>query len=237
MSRRIGLTRWIGQSGVIEMIAAQFGFAMIPRWPASAPALISGTTSGTAGSIRNAEELSTTTAPAATASGAKRFEMPLPAEKRARSAPSKALAVSARTGSPRLPEGRVLPAERAEAKSRRSARGKPRAFRHLRISIPTAPVAPTTATVGFGRRGRNVAGDGTACMGTLLLGGWPEDGAGCGPVGFPAGPRWCSRLPLPRAHLDAHTRGCVRLLRALDDEGRGHWNRRRFRCGLQRRKS
>ena len=52
------------------MIAAQFGLAMIPWWRAISSGLISGTTSGTAGSMRNAEELSITTAPLRTAIGA-----------------------------------------------------------------------------------------------------------------------------------------------------------------------
>ncbi len=68
--RRIGFARWIGQSGVIEMMAAQFGLAMMPRCLSAAAALISGITSGTPGSMRNAEELSITSVPWRTASGA-----------------------------------------------------------------------------------------------------------------------------------------------------------------------
>jgi hypothetical protein len=64
------LTRWIGQSGMMLTIAVQFGLAMMPRCCASAPALISGTTSGTVGSMRNADELSTTSVPRAASSGA-----------------------------------------------------------------------------------------------------------------------------------------------------------------------
>src|SRR4030067_1048024 len=57
---------------MIAMMVVQFGFAMIPRfryWPI-ASALISGTTSGMSGSIRKADELSTTTAPEFQAAGA-----------------------------------------------------------------------------------------------------------------------------------------------------------------------
>src|SRR6185437_5348061 len=61
--RLMGLRRWIGHSGVIEMIVEQLGLAMIPLCCLTASGLISGTTSGTPASIRNAEELSTTTAP------------------------------------------------------------------------------------------------------------------------------------------------------------------------------
>ena len=57
-------------------------------------ALISGTTSGTSGSMRKAEELSTTTAPAFTAIGANFLEMPLPAENSAISTPLNERSVS-----------------------------------------------------------------------------------------------------------------------------------------------
>src|SRR5205809_61825 len=70
MTRRIGLRRWIGHSGRSAMIAAQFGLAMIPLWHAISSGLISGTTSGTAGFMRNAAELSIITAPLRTAIGA-----------------------------------------------------------------------------------------------------------------------------------------------------------------------
>ena len=61
---------WIGHSGTSAVIAAQFGLAMMPLWSRMRLALISGITSGTFGSMRKAEELSTTTAPALTAIGA-----------------------------------------------------------------------------------------------------------------------------------------------------------------------
>jgi hypothetical protein len=52
------------------MVATQLGFAMMPRCRIRLAAFTSGTTSGTSGSIWNAEELSTTaTAPARTAAG------------------------------------------------------------------------------------------------------------------------------------------------------------------------
>ena len=79
------------------MIAQQLGLAMMPRWSRIAAALISGTTSGTSASMRKAEELSTTVAPARTASGAKRREVLPPAENSARSTPAKLSSLSSRT--------------------------------------------------------------------------------------------------------------------------------------------
>ncbi len=58
-------------SAAIIVSVVQFGFAMMPLGRSRAAAgFTSGTTSGTSGSIRNAAELSTTTAPAAAATGA-----------------------------------------------------------------------------------------------------------------------------------------------------------------------
>jgi hypothetical protein len=88
---------WSGQSGVAATMATQFGFAMMPLCFASAPELISGTTSGTSVFMRNAEELSTTTAPARTAAGAKRFDCAPPAENSAMSTPSRLASVSSCT--------------------------------------------------------------------------------------------------------------------------------------------
>ncbi len=61
---------------------------MMPLCSLMRRALISGMTSGTSAAMRNADELSTTTAPALTAIGANLREMPPPAEKRAMSTPS-----------------------------------------------------------------------------------------------------------------------------------------------------
>ena len=71
MTRLMRLVWWIGHSGTSAVIAAQFGMAMMPLCSRMRRALISGITSGTFGSMRNAEELSMTTAPALTASGRK----------------------------------------------------------------------------------------------------------------------------------------------------------------------
>jgi hypothetical protein len=114
-TRRIGLRRWIGHNGSSAMIAAQFGLAMIPLWRAISSGLISGTTSGTAGSMRNAEELSMTTAPFRAAIGAYSRAVLLPAENSAKSTPSKLSALSASTVRSRPQHGSTLPADRGEA--------------------------------------------------------------------------------------------------------------------------
>src|ERR1700730_18123704 len=109
------LLRWIGHSGTSTVIAAQFGTARMPLCSLIRLALISGITSGTVGSIRKAEELSMTTAPALTAIGANFLEMPAPAENNARSTPANefSLSSSITIRSPR--NSMVLPAERALA--------------------------------------------------------------------------------------------------------------------------
>ena len=58
----------------MAMMVAQLGLAMTPLCSRRASGLISGTTSSTSGSIRNADELSMTTAPCRTAAGAKRLD-------------------------------------------------------------------------------------------------------------------------------------------------------------------
>ncbi len=47
--------------------------------------------------------------------------------------------------------GRVVPADRADAKKRISATGKSRSSSRRRITAPTWPVAPTTPTCSPGR--------------------------------------------------------------------------------------
>src|SRR5256885_6947649 len=79
--------------------------------------------------MRNADELSTTVAPARTAMGAKRFEVAPPAENSAMSTPLKLCSFNSRTASLWPRNVSVLPAERAEANSRSSDNGKPRSSR------------------------------------------------------------------------------------------------------------
>ena len=81
-------SRCSGFSTGIAAMVVQFGLAMMPRGRcATACGLTSETTSGTSGSIRQADELSITTAPAAATRGANVFDVPLPAENRAMSSP------------------------------------------------------------------------------------------------------------------------------------------------------
>ena len=108
--------------------------------------MISGTTSGTVGSIRNAFDLSTTTAPARAAMGACSFDCAVPAEKKAMSIPRSASGVtfSTRTASPA--NATLFPTERSDANARSSRTGNFRSSRIRRVISPAAPVAPTTAT-------------------------------------------------------------------------------------------
>src|SRR5712691_11549235 len=127
-------------------MVVQFGEATMPRWVRTACALISGTTSGTSGSIRNALDLSTTVAPAATRRGAISRDWAEPAEQNAISTPLKADASTRRTGRASPRKVTVLPTERSEAKQRSSPTGNFRSSRMRRVICPAAPVAPTTAT-------------------------------------------------------------------------------------------
>ena len=127
----------------------QFGLAMMPRFFLMSAALISGTTSGTSGSMRKALELSTTTAPACVAKGAYCREIPAPALKSATSTPANDASVSSCTTISSPLKGSVFPAERALASSVSFPTGNFRFSSVFIISIPTAPVAPTMATCRF----------------------------------------------------------------------------------------
>ena len=146
--RLIRFLLWIGHRGTSAVIAEQFGTARMPLCSLMRLPLISGMTSGTFGSIRNAEELSITTAPAFTAIGENRRETPLPAENSAMSTPSKAFSVSSSITifSPR--KSTVLPAERALASALSLPTRNPRLSMVAMNSAPTAPVTPAMATTG-----------------------------------------------------------------------------------------
>ena len=74
--------------GIAAMVV-QFGLAMMPlARRVTACGLTSETTSGTSGSIRQAEELSITTAPAAATRGAMALAVALPAENSTMSNPA-----------------------------------------------------------------------------------------------------------------------------------------------------
>src|SRR5699024_5993844 len=127
-------------------MVVQFGFAMMPLATASrAPGLTSLTTSGTSGSERQAEELSTTVTPAAANRSAWAREVAPPAENRAMSSPlgSASAASSTVMGCPL--KSMVFPAERAEANSLRVPISNPgSSARRSSMTPPTWPVAPTT---------------------------------------------------------------------------------------------
>ena len=137
---------WRGESAISEMMVVQLGLAMMFLGvDFAASGLISGTTSGTSGSIRNADELSITIHPALAADGAYSSDMPPPAEKRATSIPSKQSCVSSLIiiSSPR--KVLVCPADLADASRVSFLIGKFLSARQFSISSPTAPVAPTMA--------------------------------------------------------------------------------------------
>ena len=117
-----------GHSGITATIATQFGLAMMPICREIASGFTSGTTSGTPGSMRNAEELSTTTAPCRTAIGANRRDTAPPAENSAISTPGKLSSFSSSTAMPSPRNSSLLPAERPDANRRSRSSGKVAAF-------------------------------------------------------------------------------------------------------------
>ena len=133
---------WIGFSATMSCIVEQFGLAIRPLWSSSASGLTSATTSGTSGSRRHLDELSTTTAPASTKRGAHSPEVLPPALKIARSKPWIVSSLSGWTIAP----SSSRPALRSEANGTISEAGKLRSRSLARMTVPTAPVAPTTAT-------------------------------------------------------------------------------------------
>src|SRR4051812_29109350 len=99
-------------------MATQFGLAMIPLGiRSSAWALTSGTTSGTSGSIRHAEELSTTVAPAFAAIGLNSRLTDAGVLDRTISTPWNASGRIGSTVCDRPPNVTVLPALRSDARN------------------------------------------------------------------------------------------------------------------------
>ena len=141
----------IGFSATTVCIVVQLGLATIPRWPSSASGFTSATTSGTSSCMRQKDELSTTTAPAS----AKR-RRPLLADRASRRRRARGRSpVSTRRTAPRPrgggPRSRCAgrPSARTRTARSRSA-GKPRSRMTPSMVEPTAPVAPTTATLTAG---------------------------------------------------------------------------------------
>ena len=128
----------------------QFGFAIIPRGRLrTCSALTSGTTSGTSASIRNAPLLSTAITPIAAAIGAQIAEISSGTSNIATSTPANAACVNSSTITSWPRTWRTLPADRAEANNLISPQTSGLVESRSSITVPTAPVAPTTASVGF----------------------------------------------------------------------------------------
>ena len=128
----------------------QFGLEIIPRGRfLTSCGFTSGTTSGTSASMRKAPELSTTTAPREAAIGAHSAEISSGTSNIATSIPSKASGESATTVSSSSRQINFLPALRADAIKRIWPQTSVRSDKMPSITVPTAPVAPTTANDGF----------------------------------------------------------------------------------------
>src|SRR5688500_2374276 len=127
----------------------QLGLAMIRSSIVNTWPFIYGTTSFLVGSILHAEELSITIVPASANLGAHSREVPPPAEKIATSG------ASLQTSSiPFILYSFPLkvidwPTDLAEATRNNSLKGKLRSSSTFKISWPTKPVAPTTASFIF----------------------------------------------------------------------------------------
>ena len=121
----------------------------MPRGRALASAAFtSGTTNGISVSMRNADELSIITAPNFVISSANSFEMLAPADVKTISIPLKSSpCFSSFTVSFLLLNSYTLPALREEPKRLSSVNGKLRSANTRKNSWPTAPLAPTIATL------------------------------------------------------------------------------------------
>ena len=131
------------------MMVVQLGLAMMPRGRFSASsALHSGTTRGTSSSIRKALELSIMTAPCFVMVSANSFDVPPPALVKAMSTPLKSSLCCRSFTSISLPRNVYFrPALRWLPNNSSSSMGKFRSSSTRRNSCPTAPLAPTIATL------------------------------------------------------------------------------------------
>ena len=134
----------------IMVRVVQFGLEMMPSGRFFAcSGFTSGTTNGTSGFIRNAPELSMATAPRSAAIGAQISETSSGTSNIAMSMPSKASGARATTVSSSPCTVIFLPAERGDAISRISPQMFSRLLMMSIMTVPTAPVAPTSARFGF----------------------------------------------------------------------------------------
>ena len=142
-----GRRRELGLSATTNWIVEQLATGKIRRSCHRSRCCIftSGTTNGTAGSMRKAEELSMTMQPLAAAFGLISRELVAPVDRNRRSVPEKSNVARSRTDicSPRKLIER--PPEAAEARGITSEAGNPRRSNNRSISLPTLPVAPPTA--------------------------------------------------------------------------------------------
>ena len=98
-------------------MVVQFGLATIPFGMSSRlSAFTSGTTSGTSGSMRQADELSTTMAPAAAMAGLYARDEVLPALRSATSMPDQSAPAASSTPTSAPCQSSTLPAERLDEK-------------------------------------------------------------------------------------------------------------------------
>src|SRR3972149_7046673 len=125
MIRFTGFRQWMGQSTCTSGVVGQLGMEMIPLCPSRSAAFTSGTTSGTSGSMRQAELSSMTRATALTAAGIMLLETSVVAEKKAMSTPANDLEFVSSTSISHSPTVRRRPAERLEASRRSPLTGKP----------------------------------------------------------------------------------------------------------------
>ena len=151
-------------------MVVQFGFAIMPFGRTSIVCgLTSLTTSGTSGSIRQAEELSITTAPAAANLGASSREVAAPAKNRTISSPAGSAAAASSTAISRPPQYSRLPADRDEANKRTVSVEKRRSARTRRIASPTTPVAPTIPILRPINASRELAADRQLCKAIFAI--------------------------------------------------------------------
>jgi len=130
-------------------MVVQLGLAMMPRGRFFASeAFTSGTTNGTSFSIRKAEELSIITAPYFVISSANSLEVPAPADVNTKSMSLKSsLCFNSFTVSFSPLKSYTLPALRDEPNRLKEVNGKLRSAKTRKNSWPTAPLAPTIATL------------------------------------------------------------------------------------------
>src|SRR5690606_17255278 len=124
----------------------QLGLAMILSFCVKFSALISGTTSFLVGSIRQADELSTTVVPASANFGAHSKEVSPPAENKATWGFISTAVCKLTTLYFLSLKVISFPTDFSDATGINSVTGKLRSAKTFSITSPTIPVAPTTAT-------------------------------------------------------------------------------------------